>query len=208
MAKGIILDNSAPGSLVIRGPATGSAVLSIPDMTGITSQVLALDAEGNFTFQSAGTQPTELSQLTNDAGFITSAGAPVQSVAGRTGAVVIPSTDVSGLSAVATSGAYADLSGKPTIPTVPTAVSAFTNDSGYQTAANVTTAITSVVGAAPGALDTLAKIDAQLASDESAAAALVTTVTAKADSSWVTTQLANYTLTSALATVATTGAYS
>ncbi|NBQ97489.1 MAG: hypothetical protein EBU12_04545, partial [Microbacteriaceae bacterium] len=39
------------------------------------------------------------------------------------------------------SGAYADLTGKPTIPTVPTAVSAFTNDSGYQTAANVTTAI-------------------------------------------------------------------
>lgn len=36
---------------------------------------------------------------------------------------------------VATSGAYDDLSGKPTIPTVPTNVSAFTNDSDYVTSA-------------------------------------------------------------------------
>lgn len=37
------------------------------------------------------------------------------------------------LATVATSGSYNDLSGKPTIPTVPTNVSAFTNDSGYIT---------------------------------------------------------------------------
>lgn len=37
------------------------------------------------------------------------------------------------LSKVATSGSYNDLSNKPTIPTVPTKVSAFTNDSGYIT---------------------------------------------------------------------------
>lgn len=40
----------------------------------------------------------------------------------------------SSLAAVATSGSYNDLSNKPTIPTVPTAVSAFTNDKGYLTA--------------------------------------------------------------------------
>lgn len=40
----------------------------------------------------------------------------------------------SGLAAVATSGSYNDLSNKPTIPTVPTNVSAFTNDAGYLTA--------------------------------------------------------------------------
>ena len=45
------------------------------------------------------------------------------------------------LARVATTGAYSDLSGQPTIPTVPTNVSAFTNDSGYQTAAQVQTAI-------------------------------------------------------------------
>lgn len=37
------------------------------------------------------------------------------------------------LATVATSGAYGDLSGKPTIPIVPTVVSAFTNDAGYLT---------------------------------------------------------------------------
>lgn len=39
----------------------------------------------------------------------------------------------SALSTVATSGNYNDLSNKPTIPTVPTNVSAFTNDAGYIT---------------------------------------------------------------------------
>ena len=37
------------------------------------------------------------------------------------------------LAAVATSGSYNDLTDKPTIPTVPTNVSAFTNDAGYLT---------------------------------------------------------------------------
>lgn len=40
---------------------------------------------------------------------------------------------VSGLATVATSGSYNDLSNKPTIPTVPTNVSAFTNDANYIT---------------------------------------------------------------------------
>jgi phage I-like protein len=92
---------------------------------------------------------------------------------------------------VATAGAYADLTGKPTIPT---AVSALTNDSGYQTSAQVASAIQAVVGAAPAALDTLAEIAAQLASDESAVAALTTVVSGKAN-------------TSSLATVATSGSY-
>lgn len=46
---------------------------------------------------------------------------------------------------VAFTGSYNDLSNKPTIPTVPTNVSAFTNDSGYQTAAQVTSAVNSGV---------------------------------------------------------------
>jgi hypothetical protein len=94
------------------------------------------------------------------------------------------------LATVATSGAYADLSGKPVIPSVPTAVSSFTNDSGYQTAANVSSAIQAVVGAAPAALDTLAEIATQLASDESAAAALTNVVSTKASSADVTSALA------------------
>ena len=38
-----------------------------------------------------------------------------------------------GLATVATSGSYSDLTNKPTIPTVPTDISAFTNDVGYIT---------------------------------------------------------------------------
>lgn len=45
----------------------------------------------------------------------------------------LPVAYVSGLHAVATSGDYDDLENKPTIPTVPTNVSAFTNDAGYLT---------------------------------------------------------------------------
>jgi len=127
------------------------------------------------------------------------------------------------LASVATSGSYADLTNKPTIPTVPTAVSSFTNDSGYQTSAQVNTAIQAVVGAAPAALDTLAEIAAQLAADESAAAALTTVVSGKANSATtlsgygitdaytkteVNTSLALKANTSSLATVATSGAYS
>lgn len=41
--------------------------------------------------------------------------------------------NASSLASVATSGSYNDLSNKPTIPTVPTNVSAFTNDAGYLT---------------------------------------------------------------------------
>ena len=66
--------------------------------------------------------PTKTSDLTNDSGFIT------KSVNDLTNYTL-----TSNLSTVATSGNYNDLSNKPTIPTVPTNVSAFTNDAGYIT---------------------------------------------------------------------------
>lgn len=44
-----------------------------------------------------------------------------------------PASMITGLAAVATSGSYSDLSNKPTIPVVPTNVSAFINDAGYLT---------------------------------------------------------------------------
>ena len=51
-----------------------------------------------------------------------------------TAEAVAAKADAASLAAVATSGKYADLKNKPTIPTVPTKVSAFTNDAGYLTA--------------------------------------------------------------------------
>jgi len=48
------------------------------------------------------TQPSDnISTLTNDSNFIDSSGAPVQSVAGRTGTVTLSNTDVSGLGTAA-----------------------------------------------------------------------------------------------------------
>jgi hypothetical protein len=104
-----------------------------------------------------------------------------------TDAALATKVNSSSLATVATSGAYADLSGKPTIPTVPTAVSAFTNDSGYANTTYVTSAIQAVVGAAPAALDTLAEIAAQLQNDESVTSALINTVSGKANTTYVDT---------------------
>lgn len=58
--------------------------------------------------------------------------------------------DTSSLSIVATSGNYNDLTNKPTIPVVPTNISSFTNDSNYQTATQVQTAINNAIGTALG----------------------------------------------------------
>lgn len=60
--------------------------------------------------------PTATSQLTNDSRFITAATAPVRSVNGQTGAVTL------------------------SIPTVPSNVSAFTNDAGYVNASGAASA--------------------------------------------------------------------
>ena len=54
------------------------------------------------------------------------------------------------LASVATSGSYNDLSNKPTIPTVPSAVSSFVNDSGYQTSAQVNASIAAAIGGITG----------------------------------------------------------
>lgn len=65
--------------------------------------------------------PTDLGDLTNNAGYLTQH----QDISGK--------ANSADLATVATSGSYNDLINKPTIPTVPTNVSAFTNDAGYGT---------------------------------------------------------------------------
>ena len=132
------------------------------------------------------TVPTVVSAFTNDSGYQTAANVAT-AIAGK--------VDATALATVATSGSYTDLINKPTIPTIPAVVSYFTNDAGYQTAAQVTASIAAVVGAAPGALDTLAEIAAALAADESAAASMTTAIGLKAN-------------TADLAAVAFSGAYS
>lgn len=90
--------------------------------------------------------PSATSDLTNDSGYITAAGAPVQSVDGQTGEVVTNAvkttaqtlTDTQkaqartniGAGTSSFSGAYNDLTGKPTIPSK---TSQLNNDSGFIT---------------------------------------------------------------------------
>ena len=80
------------------------------------------------------TVPTNVSDFNNDAGYITSDDIPAQVNADWNAtegvAQILNKPD---LAPVATSGNYNDLTDKPTIPTVPTNISAFVNDMGYLT---------------------------------------------------------------------------
>ena len=87
------------------------------------------------------TIPTKTSDLQNDSGFITNANIPTKTsdLTNDSGFIDKNVNDLtyytlsSNLASVATSGSYNDLSNTPTIPTVPTNVSSFTNDAGYIT---------------------------------------------------------------------------
>lgn len=109
------------------------------------------------------TIPSKTSDLTNDSGFITgyTETDPVFTASAAHG---ITSSDITAWNNKSDfSGSYNDLTNKPTIPTVPTNVSAFTNDAGYLTsytetdptvpawakAANKPTYTASEVGALP-----------------------------------------------------------
>ena len=75
--------------------------------------------------------PTDTADLTNGAGFISSESDPVFTASPAYG---IESTDITAWNNKSDfSGDYNDLENKPTIPTVPTNVSAFQNDAGYLT---------------------------------------------------------------------------
>jgi hypothetical protein len=153
---------------------SGAAPTASPTLTGVPVTPTAIAGTNNTQIASTAfvssaitaATPTKTSQLTNDSSFITAAGAPVQSVAGRTGAVILSTTDISGI------GSYALLAspsftGVPAVPTAtagtnttqaastafvasaittatPTKVSQLTNDIGYVTAA--TSPVTSVAG--------------------------------------------------------------
>ena len=105
---------------------------------------------------------------------------------------------IAALAKVASTGSYSDLSNKPTN------VSSFTNDSAYQNLTQVNAAIQAVVGAAPTALATLAAIDVQLSTDETAAAALTNVVSTKAAQTDLTTEITNRVAANALLVSKTT----
>ncbi|MBQ5696167.1 MAG: hypothetical protein IIV48_05880 [Clostridium sp.] len=91
---------------------------------------LGIQPAGNYALESE--IPTKTSDLTNDSGFITGYTETDPTVPSHvkniTQANITSWNNKSDFS-----GDYNDLSNKPTIPTVPTKVSAFTNDVGYLT---------------------------------------------------------------------------
>jgi len=122
----VVLSSSDVTTALTFTPANAATVastyapLASPALTGVP--VAPTATAGTNTTQLATTAfvtsavPTNTNQLTNGAGFITSAGAPVQTVAGRTGAVVLSTTDISGIGSYATLASPA-LTGTPTVPT-------------------------------------------------------------------------------------------
>jgi hypothetical protein len=87
----------------------------------------------------------------------------------------------------ATGGGTADAVDWSNVTNKPTAVSAFTNDSGFQTASQVesiaSTKIEAVVGSAPAALDTLKEIADALGNDADFAGTITTQLSAKVNTS-------------------------
>ena len=85
---------------------TGTVTLSNTDISGLGSAATTASTDyataAQGTLADSATQPADnISTLTNDSAFIDSSGAPVQSVAGRTGTVTLSNTDVSGLGTAA-----------------------------------------------------------------------------------------------------------
>lgn len=90
--------------------------------------------------------PTNISAFTNDAGYLTSESDPVFTASAAYG---ITSNDITTWNNKSDfSGNYNDLTNKPTIPTVPTNISAFNNDSGYITGYTETDPVFSASAAA------------------------------------------------------------
>ena len=131
--------NGQTGAVTIN---TDGKVTSVNGQTGD----VVLNAESVGALPSTTKIPSATRDLTNDSGYITAAGAPVQSVDGQTGEVVINAvkttaqtlTDAQkaqartniGAGTSSFSGAYDDLTGKPTIPSK---TSELDNDSGFIT---------------------------------------------------------------------------
>lgn len=136
-------------AIFIRGVKVNSSALT-PDINGVVDV----------------TVPTSTSDLTNDSGFVESTDLATVATSGSYSDL----SNTPNLANVATSGSYNDLSNKPTIPAAqiqsdwnqassssldyiknkPTNVSSFTNDSGYQNASQVSSAINSAISGITG----------------------------------------------------------
>lgn len=186
------------GASIPYSTLTGSPILATVATTGVYSDLTGLPtipaAQVNSDWNSVSgvsqilnkpTIPTNTNQLTNGANFITASGAPVQSVNGQTGTVVlsIPAAQVQSDYTQSNTSALDYIKNKPTLGTA-----ASTNSSDYATAAQGTLASTAVQ---PGTLtSTLANYVTS--------ASLSSTLGSYVTSSALTSALGGYATTSAL----------
>lgn len=141
-----IAENSLQSALDI----VNSVLVTKADSAIVDAQISALEAQILSNIQVSNSSlsnsiPTAVSQLINDANYQTASNVSASIAAGISG-----KANASSLATVATSGSYLDLINKPTIPVVPVNVSAFINDAGYQTSAQVASAIVSASASATG----------------------------------------------------------
>ena len=107
---------------------SGTPSLATVATTGAYSDLTGTPTLGTAAAENVGTSASNVVQLDGSARLPAVDGsqltnlpsAPVTSVAGKTGAVTLSASDISGLATVATTGAYSDLSGTPSLATVAT----------------------------------------------------------------------------------------
>ena len=140
--------NMSAAFIIVPGSGGGSGGSGVDSVNGMTGEVV-LSADDVGALPNTTIIPSKTSQLTNDSGYITASGAPVQSVDGETGVVItnaIKSTQQNlsdeqkaqariniGAGTSSFDGNYSSLSGKPTIPSN---TSQLNNDSGFITSEN------------------------------------------------------------------------
>lgn len=135
--SGADIDVDSELSSTSTNPVQNKVITTALNSKANTSSLASVATSGSYNDLSnkptIPTVPTNVSAFTNDAGYITSV--PSEYVTEtELNTAIAGKANTADLATVATSGSYADLTNKPTIPTVPTNVSAFTNDAHYITA--------------------------------------------------------------------------
>lgn len=114
----------------------------------IGSNYIAAGYDGNG--DEIATKYATKTELNNKVDKVTGKGLSQNDYTDTDKAKVDSAVQPSDIADVATSGDYDDLSNKPTIPTVPQSISAFTNDANYATANDVDSKIATAIGNAIG----------------------------------------------------------